>query len=82
MYTAIREPDGSLYFALHRSPERLTPAEARAALAALGEILDGVRRRAHYAGSPDEVGRAVPRRRRRGGRTRRRPTPAVTTGEP
>lgn len=82
MYTAIREPDGSLYFALHRSPERLTPAEARAALAALGEILDGLRRRAGPAGSPNMVDPPGLRRRRRGATTPRRPTPAVTTAEP
>lgn len=82
MYTAIREPDGSLFFVLHRPPERLSPAEARAALSALGEILDGLRRRAGYGGSRDPVTRPRLLERGRRGPAHRRPTLVPTTGEP
>lgn len=82
MYTAIREPDGSLYFALHRVPERLSPAEARAALAAFEGMLDDLRRRAGQAGSSAADGWPAPRRRPRERRTRRRPNLVRRRGEP
>lgn len=53
MYTAIREPDGSIQFVLHRAPERLTPDEAREVLSALGVLLDDLRRRASLVRTPE-----------------------------
>lgn len=61
MYTAIREPDGSIQFALHRSPELLTPQEAREALSELGKVLGDLRRRASLA-PPAEARPPRPRR--------------------
>lgn len=82
MYTAIRQPDGSLYFALHHPPERLSPAEARAALGALNTMLDDLRRRAGHTASPAADGRTAPRIPRRRRWAPRRPAPARTRGEP
>lgn len=65
MYSAIREPDGRFFFALHVPPERLGSDHARRALDALDPLLHDLGRLARGEATVGETSSAQPRPERR-----------------